>query len=288
VVAHQRKTLGGGLPELRRRLAEHGVSDPDWYEVRKSRKAAAATRRAVADGAELIFVWGGDGTVQRCVDAVAGTGTAIAILPAGTANQLARSLGIPADLPEAVRIGCAGSRRRLDLGKINGEHFAVMAGLGFDAEMITDADRGAKRRLGQLAYVRAAVRHTRGTLTRTRIKIDGADWFDGEASCVLLGNIGTISGGIRAFDDARPDDGWLEVGVTTATGPLQWARVLTRMAAGRSDRSPLIHITHARKVTIRLADPMRYELDGGARTKVTRLKARLAAQAITVCVPDPD
>jgi YegS/Rv2252/BmrU family lipid kinase len=287
VVAHQRKTLGGGLAELRRRLAAEGVADPIWYEVRKSRKAGKAARQAVGDGARLLYVWGGDGTVQRCVDALAGSDVAISILPAGTANQLATSLGIPTDLAEAVRIGCSGERRRLDLGKVNGEHFAVMAGVGFDAEMISDADRGAKKRLGRLAYVAAALRHTSGTSTQVRISVDGADWFSGEASCVLLGNIGTISGGIRAFDDARPDDGWLDVGVTTATGRLQWSRVLARMASGRSDRSPLIRITRARKIRIRLADPQRYELDGGARSSATRLKARVVPGGITVCVP-PD
>jgi YegS/Rv2252/BmrU family lipid kinase len=285
VVAHQRKSLGGGLPELRRRLAAAGVPDPLWYEVRKSKQAGRAARRAVADGAELLFVWGGDGTVQRCVDELAGTDVAVAILPAGTANQLATSLGIPADLAEAVRIGCTGGRRRLDLGKVNGEHFAVMAGVGFDAEMISDADRGAKSRLGQLAYVAAAVRHTRGSATRVRVSVDGADWFRGDASCVLIGNVGTISGGIRAFDDARPDDGWLDVGVTTATGPVQWARVLARMASSRSDRSPLIRITRARKIKIQLSEPRRYELDGGARTRTTRIKARVLPGAITICVP---
>ncbi|MEN3356094.1 MAG: hypothetical protein V7637_76 [Mycobacteriales bacterium] len=285
VVAHGRKSLGGGLDELRRRLATEGVAEPLWYEVRKSRKAGDAARRAVADGVDLLFVWGGDGTVQRCVDAVAGTDVAIAILPAGTANQLATSLGIPVDLAEAVRIGCTGAGRRLDLGKLNGEHFAVMAGVGFDAEMISDADRGAKRHLGQLAYVAAALRHTTGTATQVRITVDGRPWFSGEASCVLFGNVGTISGGIRAFDDARPDDGWLDVGVTTATGRLQWSRVLARMAAGRSDRSPLIRITRARKVKVRLADPQRYELDGGARTRTTRIKARIVPAAITICVP---
>jgi diacylglycerol kinase (ATP) len=92
VVAHSRKSLGGGLPELRRVLAAEGVTDPLWYEVTKSRHAARYARRAVARGAELIFVWGGDGTVQRCIDAVAGTDSAVAILPAGTANLLAMNL----------------------------------------------------------------------------------------------------------------------------------------------------------------------------------------------------
>ena len=136
VVAHAGKTFGGGLGELREVLARAGIADPLWYEVTKSRKAPKYARRALTQGAEVIFVWGGDGTVQRCIDAVAGTGAALAILPAGTANLLATNLQVPADMTEAVRVGLHGDRRRLDTGSVNGEHFAVMAGAGFDARMI--------------------------------------------------------------------------------------------------------------------------------------------------------
>jgi len=145
VVAHSRKSLGGGLPELRKVLDAEGVTAPMWHEVKKSRRAPEYARRAAARGADVIFVWGGDGTVQRCIDAVAGTGTAVAILPAGTANLLAMNLQIPDDLPEAVRIGLHGDRRRMDTGSVNGEHFTVMAGAGFDARMISEAPAATTR-----------------------------------------------------------------------------------------------------------------------------------------------
>jgi diacylglycerol kinase (ATP) len=285
VVAHQKKSLGGGLDELRRLITDEDVGDLLWYEVPKSRKAPKKARRAVEEGAELVLVWGGDGMVQRCVDALAGSGVPVAIIPAGTANLLAHNLGIPEHLAEAVRVAFHGRRRPLDLGKLNGEHFAVMAGVGFDADMIADADRGAKQRLGRLAYVRAGLRHVRGSLTPVRIEVDGTPWFRGDASCVLLGNVGRITGGIPAFDDARPDDGWLEVGVATAGGTLHWARTLGRMALGRSDESPFVRITRARKVDVRLAAPTRYELDGGDRGEVRRVKARVVPAAVTICVP---
>src|SRR5690348_7042753 len=95
VVAHARKTLGGGLSELRAALAREGITDPLWFEVNKSRKAPKKARRALEQGAGLIFVWGGDGTVQRCIDAVAGSDAVLAIVPAGTANLLAANLRIP-------------------------------------------------------------------------------------------------------------------------------------------------------------------------------------------------
>ena len=69
VVAHAGKTFGEGLVGLRRALESAGIDDPLWYEVPKSRKAPKQVRRAIDEGAELVFAWGGDGTVQRCIDA---------------------------------------------------------------------------------------------------------------------------------------------------------------------------------------------------------------------------
>jgi len=287
VVAHRKKSIGGGLDELRKLIADEGFEDPLWYEVSKSRRARKDTLRALKRGADLFFVWGGDGMVQRCVDALAGTDATVAILPAGTANLLAGNLGIPDELPEAVRIGFHGARRKLDLGNVNGEHFAVMAGAGFDAEMIDDADRNLKDKAGRLAYMWTGLRHVRDRVVPVKVRIDGSKWFEGRASCVLLGNVGTITGGLRTFSDARPDDGWLQVGVTTAHGTLQWARILGRIAAGRAEGSPLIRTTRAKSVDVKLGAPVRYELDGGARGRTRRLRACVVPAAITVCVPDP-
>jgi YegS/Rv2252/BmrU family lipid kinase len=285
VIAHRRKSIGGGLDELRRLITDEDCGKLLWYEVNKSRKAAKKARHARKAGAELVFVWGGDGMVQRCVDALAGSDTAVAIVPAGTANLLAANLDIPQDIAQAVRIGFHGRRRILDLGRINGEHFAVMAGAGFDGTLIGEADRDLKDRVGRLAYIWTGLRHVKDRAVPVKIRIDGTKWFDGRASCVLLGNVGTITGGIQAFDDARPDDGWLEVGVATAEGALAWARTLGRMAAGRSDRSPFVRITRARAVDVKFGSPITYELDGGARDTTKRLKARVNPGALTLCVP---
>jgi diacylglycerol kinase family enzyme len=161
-----------------------------------------------------------------------------------------------------------------------------MAGVGFDAEMIRDTDRSMKDRAGRLAYFWTGLRHVKDGATPIKIDIDGVRWFSGNASCVLLGNVGTIIGGIRAFDDARPDDGWLDVGVATARNPVQWARTLGRIMTGRSDESPFVRVTRAREVDVKLAVPRVYELDGGARGMTKRIKARVNPEAITVCVPD--
>jgi YegS/Rv2252/BmrU family lipid kinase len=287
VVAHGRKRLGGGLGELRSVLADEGVTDPPWYEVEKSRKAPKRARRAVADGADLVFVWGGDGMVQRCIDALAGTGVTVAIVPAGTANLLAANLGIPKDIRGAVAAGLHGERRALDTGVVNGEHFAVMAGTGFDAFMIREADRGMKDRVGRLAYVWTGAKAMRAPARAVQVKVDGAPWFTGPASCVLVANVGTITGGIDAFPDADPADGELEVGVVTAKGMAQWLRVLTRMAAGQGHRSPFTRLTRGQEVTVRLDKKLPYELDGGDRPATKTLSISVEPKSILVAVPGP-
>ena len=218
VIAHAGKTIGGGLDELRTTLERAGVRDPIWSEVPKSKYAPERVQRALDEGAELVFVWGGDGMVQRSIDTLAGSGVTLAIIPAGTANLFASSLEIPSDIEQAVEIGLNGRDRKLDVGKINGERFAVMAGAGLDAHMIRDADGGLKDRFGRLAYIWTASKSLREEPFKARIEINGELWYKGKASCVLLGNVGSLFGGVEAFDNARPDDGLLEVGVTNAEG----------------------------------------------------------------------
>jgi diacylglycerol kinase (ATP) len=287
VVAHSGKTLGGGLEELRGALADRGYPQPIWYEVPKSRKAPKAVRRAVKEGATLVFIWGGDGMVQRCIDALAGSETAVAILPAGTGNLLATSLGIPRDVAKGVEIGLHGTRRHLDVGVMNGERFAAMAGTGFDAIMVGDTDGNAKERLGRLAYLRSGVKAMRARRVWMRVRLDGTVWFKGKASCLLIGNIGTVTGGLPVFADASPSDGLLEVGVVTAHTAWQWLRVFSRVAEGRPDLSPLVDTKRAKRIVVELHHKRAYELDGGARAPVKRLKAHVEAGAITVCVPAP-
>jgi YegS/Rv2252/BmrU family lipid kinase len=286
VIAHSGKTLGGGLPELRRVLEAAGVGDPFWAEVPKSRKAPAQVRRALDKGAELIIAWGGDGMVQRCIDVLAGTGVTLAIIPAGTANLFATNLGIPKDIEQAVQVGLHGARRKLDVGRFNGERFAVMAGAGFDAAMIRDAgDGGLKERLGRVAYVWTGSKNLRSKPFRADIKVDGVDWYDGKASCILVGNVGKLFGGVEAFEDARPDDGKLELGVVTAEGLIEWGRILARTAAGSANASPFVQTTKASSVKVKLNRKVLYELDGGDRTKVKAFKVKAEPDAITVCVP---
>jgi YegS/Rv2252/BmrU family lipid kinase len=286
VIAHARKVLDGGLPELRESLRRHGIDDPLWRQVPKSKFAPKVVQQLIDEGVDLLFVWGGDGMVQHCIDAVRKAPVTLAIVPAGTANLFASNLGIPKDLEAAVNIGLTGQRRTIDVGSINGERFGVMAGTGFDATMIRAADGGMKDKLGRLSYVFTGMRAVRRDPVKTWVEVDGMQWFKGSSTCVLVGNMGDVFGGISAFPDARPDDGRLDVAVVTADSFIDWARTIGRTAVGDPAASPFVETTTAEKIDVRLDKKSPYELDGGDRPKTKRLKIRVRPAAITVCVPE--
>lgn len=287
VIARAGKSFGGGLPAFRRALAARGVEDPVWCEVPKGKKAPKQVRRMVAEeGVELLFAWGGDGLVQRCVDTLVGDALAVelAIMPAGTSNLFAVNLGIPADLERAVEIGLHGAGRRLDVGRFNGERFAVMAGAGFDATLVKEADE-LKDRLGRAAYVLSGARNLAAAPFGAKIEVDGVPWYEGSASCVLLGNVGAMFGGVEIFDDAKPDDGLLELGLLTAETRGEMVRTVVRTAVGTAHRSPFVRVTKARRVKVAFDRRVRCELDGGDRRKVTSFKVKVEPKAVTVRVP---
>jgi|tagenome__1003787_1003787.scaffolds.fasta_scaffold20982682_3 diacylglycerol kinase (ATP) len=285
VIAHSGKSIGGGLPQLRRTLRDRGVADPLWVEVPKSSKAPKQVRRLLSEGAEHFFVWGGDGMAQRCIDTLAGTGASMAIVPAGTANLLATNLGIPKDIAKAVDVGLHGRPRPIDVASMNGERFAVMAGAGFDAEMIDGADGALKDRLGRAAYIWTGTKVFRKPAFEAKIAVDGAPWYSGPASCILAGNVGSLFAGVEVFGDAEPDDGLLDLAVITAEGLAQWARTVGRTVAGKPEKSPFFRVTKAKQVKVKLNRKVLYELDGGARSKVKSYTLEVEPAAIAVCVP---
>jgi len=160
----------------------------------------------------------------------------------------------------------------------------VMAGAGFDAAMIKGAD-DLKDRLGRAAYVLGGTAKLNAPGFEAKIEIDGTRWYKGPASCILVGNLGELFGGIEVFADARPDDGLLDVGVLTSEGPVKLVRAAARTALGDAQKSPFVRVTQGSKVRVKLDRKVRYELDGGDRKKVKSFKVKVEPAAITVCVP---
>lgn len=120
------------LDELRRTITDaltaEGWPEPMWLETTVDDPGAGQATRAVRDGAELVLACGGDGTVMACVTALAGSDVALAVLPAGTGNLLAANLGLAGDLATGLEVVLQGGRRRIDVGAVGRQSFAVMAG----------------------------------------------------------------------------------------------------------------------------------------------------------------
>lgn len=284
VVAHERKELDGDLNALRAALADRGVDDIDWHQVPKSKKAPEHAEEAVDKEPDVLLVWGGDGTVRRCLDAAAGSRVPIGILPAGSANLLAGNLGIPEDLEAALDIALGDTCRIMDVGLVNGERFAVMAGTGFDAVMIRDAE-DRKDRLGRFAYVVSGPAAMKTEPAEVVVEVDGDTWFEGLASCVLIGNVGTATGGLRVFPDASTHDGLLEIGVVTADGRWEWSTVLIRLALGSAERSRYVHTTRGAEIVVQLDRALTYEVDGGDRSPTDHLEVTVDGAAVQFMVP---
>jgi YegS/Rv2252/BmrU family lipid kinase len=286
VIAHECKTLGDGLEVLRERLAVAGHADAPFRLISRSKEAPKQVRALLDEGIERLLVWGGDGTVRRCVDTIVAeeAKAEVGILPAGTANLLAHALDIPIELDGALRIALHGVARPLDVGIMNGEAFLVMAGTGFDALMIRDAEDGAKERFGKLSYIRSGSKHLADDGAVAKVTVDGHRWFEGRAACVLIGNTGSILGGVRAFPDARPDDGRLDVGTVTAQTRRDWLRVGMRAVTGHIDASPLVEITQGAKIKVRLDHKLPWQLDGGDRPPTKKFDVSVLPGRISICV----
>jgi diacylglycerol kinase family enzyme len=206
-------------------------------------------------------------------------------LPSGTGNLLARNLDVPLDFSDAMAVALHGSHRRIDLGRVDAQPFAVMAGIGFDAAMMADASEGLKQRAGWAAYVISGLRHLRDPVMRVHLRIDGEPPLRRQARTVLVGNVGRLQAGLELLPDAEADDGLLDVVVVAPRTIPDWVRLVWRLF--RRDRSPHPHLERFRGREIAIAAdriaPRQIdgEVIGGGRS----LHARIEPGVLVVCVP---
>lgn len=145
------------IQAAKRELETIGISVTEW-KTTKPGDATYLARDAVSTGAQLIVVCGGDGTINDAVCGMAHTRIPLAILPGGTANVLARELGLPLDIPAASRLISRSTPRRVALGCAGGRYFLLMAGVGFDARVVLGVNKRLKNLFGMATYVMEAVR----------------------------------------------------------------------------------------------------------------------------------
>ena len=181
--------------EVSEAMAAQGWSEPLWLETTPEETGRGLAEAAVAEKVDVVMASGGDGTVTACAEGVAGSGVPLAVLPAGTGNLLARNLGLPLALDEALAVALNGQDRRLDVGNANGHPFVAMAGIGFDAMLLDSTSEPLKKRLGWVAYAVSALRHLRARPVRATLRADGGRVLRRRASGIIVGNVGALQGG---------------------------------------------------------------------------------------------
>jgi diacylglycerol kinase (ATP) len=285
VVVNQGKRLDGEPDRLRRALAQRGRADVHWLEVPKSKYAPGAVSVLVDDGVDRILVWGGDGTVRRCIDQLCRLDAAdvvLGVLPAGTGNVLAANLDIDVDLDAALDTALGERIDRIDVGLVNDEYFAVVAGAGFDGELIERYKGELQERFDRIGYLWAAIRSSGIEPVGMQVTVDGQPCHEGPATCVIAANVPTILGGLRAFPAARLDDGTLQIAVVTADSRAAWAGALGRAVLDEPAASPAVTVVQGRHIEANLDSPLPWQLDGGDRTPTQRMCWQAVPAAVRV------
>jgi diacylglycerol kinase family enzyme len=278
------------LDKLRRTvddtLARAGWPAPRWFETTPDDPGLGQTRAAAESGAEVVFVCGGDGTVMSAMSALVGTEVSMAVLPAGTGNLLAANLGLSTDLAAGLAVALDGGMRRLDVGAVDGRHFAVMAGMGFDAHMLDATSDTAKAHIGWPAYVLGAMKHLKDRPMRVTVRIDGAAPIRRRARSVLIANVGRLQGGVRLLSEAQPDDGVLDIAILTPTTLRKWVALGWGLMRRRK-RVPSMEVFRGAHIEVISNRPQPRQLDGDLAEASDRLIVEVVPQAFWLCVPRP-
>jgi YegS/Rv2252/BmrU family lipid kinase len=255
----------------------------DAHAVEDPRELEPTLKRALAAKPDLIILGGGDGTVSGLIDFIEGTGVAVAVLPLGTANSFARSLGIPLDIAGAVEVIAKGELRRIDLGMIDDDYFANCAAIGLAPQIAENVPHRLKRLFGRAGYLAWAGYEFTRFHPFTLIVGEGAEAQRLRVVEVRIAN-GRFHGGTEVIDDASVDSG--EIVVQAVQGHARrrllrnWFNSVLRRDARHEDT---VHFT-GKALRIATEPPLPVSIDGEvlAHTPVT---ARIAAGVIDVMVP---
>ncbi|HVE78814.1 MAG TPA: YegS/Rv2252/BmrU family lipid kinase [Gemmatimonadaceae bacterium] len=263
----------------------------DWVRARghaveprvtwRTGDAEAFAREAVTQGADTVVALGGDGTVNEVANAVARTDTALGIIPLGTANDLARQLGIPADVDHAMDVILRCKARRIDAPTLNGRRFlnASVGGVGAEATAETPTD--AKAQLGALAYAITGVRKL-ATLRPLRARFEAPGFeYDGEFVVFAVGNGRATGGGTMLTPHALLDDGLLDVCVVEAMPPAELARLALRMKRGEHLGATGVHYAQVPRLRVTAAEAVAVNADGEPQN-ASELEYEAGAGAVLV------
>ncbi|HYI51297.1 MAG TPA: diacylglycerol kinase family protein [Microbacterium sp.] len=297
-----RETLEAGLSGA---IAEGSQPDVTWWETTVEDPGRGAARSALAAGADLLIVAGGDGTVRAAAEHLADVSAEaeMGIIPLGTGNLLARNLDVPLnDVPAAFVRALDGDSRSIDVGwvEVALEHeterhaFLVMVGFGIDAHMIAETDDDLKDKAGWLAYVESLGRALAASeVVPFHITKDGQPARDEEGHTLLIANCGSLQGGITLLPDAVPDDGELDYLVLSAEGvgewlgtlkTMMWDNGLKRLVTKSDDVTSTDAVNHgrARSLDVSLPEARAFEIDGEEMGETKAFSVTIQPSAIRV------
>lgn len=276
-------------------LDRDGWVDTLWLETSAEDPGRAMTAEAVAAGVDLVIGAGGDGTIRIVADGLAGTRIPMGLIPAGTANLLARNLNVPLQEETAVEVAVTGTPRTIDLIQITVdgrevEHFAVIAGIGVDAMIMDEVDDDLKAKVGSAAYFLAAGKALGRLPIDVTVQIDGRRPIRRRAMLCAIGNVSDLQGNITLIPGARPDDGLLDVYIASPHRLRHWLQLGVRLATRRPKKDDQVDQWSGKTVTVTIDGSDTYQLDGDVIGECTKLVAEIVPAALTVQVPaaDPD
>ena len=240
--------------------------------------------RAQADGYDCVIVGGGDGTLNAAAPALLETGLPLGILPLGTGNDLARTLGIEPDPVAAAGLIVAGNIRRIDLGEVNGHPFFNVASIGFSAELARELTAEAKRRWGVLGYAITALRLLfQMRPFRAVIEHDGMTEATHTVQ-ISVGNGRHYGGGMTVDNAAEPDDGSLYIYSLEVKRWWQLLALLPALRSGTHSAWDEVRAFRTTELTVRTRRPRAVNSDGELKTE-TPACFRLIRGAISVYAP---
>jgi YegS/Rv2252/BmrU family lipid kinase len=263
-------------------LRAHGI-EPHHREC-SSREDVSRQIVAHAEGADLVAVGGGDGTMNAAAQGLMETGLPLGILPLGTANDLARTLGIAPDLATAARVIAAGRTRRIDLGMVNGHPFFNVASIGLSAELAQQLTGDIKRRFGRLGYALVAIR----VLARARPFSARIVSEEGSARVrtlqIAVGNGRYYGGGNAVEATASIDDQHLDLYSLELRRAWKLALMARSFRYGEHGAWEEVRAIRAKEFDIRTRRPRAVNADGEIVTH-TPAHFTLRENAVTVFTP---
>jgi YegS/Rv2252/BmrU family lipid kinase len=271
---------------LMQRFVAAGITGTVYLTQRRGHAADLACA-AIAQGVRTVLAWGGDGTINEIGSVVAGTPTALGIVPAGSGNGFAGELGLPRRPADAIDVAIHGRDRLVDAGELDGRLFFNIAGIGFDAVIAEHFNlQGTLGNRGLGPYVRIGIRETfRYRAGTYRVTLDGEELVS-NALVIAFANGREYGNRIRVAPQALVDDGKLEAVVVEDRAPLSRLWTGRHLALGTADRAARVVLRSIESARVETDGEIVYHVDGEVGRAQGAVTVRIRPRALKVRVPE--